>query len=58
MLGAAHHLGSGVEADQRAALTLLLRAQAGGSDLAARFIDRVRALLSPEDIAAARDKTP
>ncbi len=53
MLGAAHHLGSGVPLDRSAALVWLLRGQAGGSALAAPFLGPVRAALSPEEVAEA-----
>ncbi len=53
MLGAAYHLGSGAPADQSLALVYLLRGQAGGSVLAVRFLEAVRAKLSPEAIADA-----
>ena len=53
MLGAAHHLGAGIPVDQLAALVWLLRAKAGGSTLAERFLGPVRAALSQEEIAEA-----
>jgi TPR repeat protein len=57
MLGAAHHLGSGIPVDQVAALAWLLRAEAGGSTLAAPFLEPVRAALSPEEIAKAERRS-
>ncbi|SHI43432.1 hypothetical protein SAMN02745194_00353 [Roseomonas rosea] len=53
MLGAAHHLGAGVARDGVAALAWLLRAEAGGSELARPFLNPVRAGLPPGDIAEA-----
>jgi len=53
LLGAAHHLGVGVARDRVAAFAWLLRAKTGGSALAERFFDAVRATLSPEELAAA-----
>jgi TPR repeat protein len=52
MLGAAYHLGAGVKRDPIEAFTLLTRARAGGSTLAAGFLDAVRAGLSAQEIAA------
>ena len=53
MLGAALHLGSGVARDPVAALAWLLRAQAGGSTLAAPFLSAARAALASSDLAEA-----
>jgi hypothetical protein len=53
MRGPEHHLGSGVALDRRAALAWLLRAEAGGSVLAAPFLGPVRAALAPDEIAEA-----
>jgi TPR repeat protein len=53
MLGAAHFLGAGVKRDGVAALTWLLRARAGGSQLAEPFIPQARSALTGEEIAAA-----
>lgn len=53
MLGAAFHLGSGVEKDDVAALAWLIRARAGHSALAERFHDAVRDALSAEQVADA-----
>ncbi|TWF52280.1 tetratricopeptide repeat protein [Neorhizobium alkalisoli] len=53
MLGAALHMGSGVEKDSIAALVWLIRAQAGGSELAKPFVGPVRDSLSAADIAEA-----
>ena len=53
MLGAAHHLGRGVALEGVAALVWLLRGQAGGSALAARFLRAARAARSPAEIAEA-----
>jgi hypothetical protein len=53
MLGAAHHLGRGVALDRVTALAWLLRGEAGGSTLAARFLGAARAALSPDEIAEA-----
>ncbi len=53
MLGAALHLGAGVPRERPAALAWLLRAQRGGSALAAPFLSPARALLSPAEIAEA-----
>jgi TPR repeat protein len=53
MLGAAHHLGRGVAPDRVAALAWLLRGQAGGSTLVARFLGAARAALSADEIAEA-----
>jgi TPR repeat protein len=53
MLGAAFHLGAGVERDGVAALALLIRARAGGSALAAPFLDPVRRTLTPAEAAEA-----
>ena len=53
MLGAAHALGAGVDRDPRAALAWLLRAQAGGSALAAPFLASARAALDAAGIAEA-----
>jgi TPR repeat protein len=60
MLGAAYLLGAGVEGDNVAALTWLLRAQRGGSPVATRFLSSARAALSDSDIAEAerRAATP
>jgi uncharacterized protein len=52
MLGAAYHLGAGVKRDPMEAFTWLTRAHAGGSALAAGFLDAVRAGLSTQEIAA------
>ena len=52
MLGAAYHLGAGVMRDPIEAFTWLTRAHAGGSALAARFLDAVRAGLSAQEVAA------
>ncbi len=46
MLGAALHLGMGVERDPLAAYEHLLRAEAGGSALAAPFIEAARNALN------------
>jgi len=53
MLGAALHLGAGVPREPLVALTWLLRAQRGGSALAAPFLQPARALLSPAEMAEA-----
>jgi TPR repeat protein len=53
MLGAAYYLGAGVERDPRQALVWLLRAQAGRSQLAARFFTATRAVLDAAEIAEA-----
>jgi hypothetical protein len=53
MLGAAYFLGAGVARDGVTALAWLLRARAGGSQLADPFMAPARAALSTEDIAAA-----
>ncbi|MFG1480671.1 tetratricopeptide repeat protein [Xanthobacter sp. V4C-4] len=53
LIGAAHHLGVGVPRDRVAAFAWLLRAKSGGSTLADRFFDTVRATLSPEELSAA-----
>jgi TPR repeat protein len=47
-LGAALHTGQGIPADQVEALVWLTRAMSGGSALAANFLGRVRAQLTPE----------
>ena len=52
-LGAAFHTGLGVPADQIEALVWLTRAMSGGSALAANFLGRVRAELTPEAVALA-----
>lgn len=52
MLGAAYHLGAGVKRDPIEAFTWLTRARAGGSALAAGFLDAVRAGSSAQEIAA------
>jgi TPR repeat protein len=52
-LGAALHTGQGVPADQVEALVWLTRAMSGGSALAANFLGRVRAELTPEAVARA-----
>ena len=54
MLGAAHHMGAGVARDAVAALAWLLRAQHGGSKLAAPFLPAARAACTPD--AAARSR--
>ncbi len=51
MLGAAHHIGSGVPRIPVTAYAWLLRAQAGGSQLAAPFMTSAREALSPEQLA-------
>lgn len=48
MLGAAYHLGAGVPRDAAAAYEWLLRGHAGGSGLAAPFLEAVRAALPPD----------
>jgi TPR repeat protein len=53
MLGAAYYLGAGVERDLSQALIWLLRAEAGRSQLAARFLTATRAVLSAAEIADA-----
>jgi TPR repeat protein len=53
MLGAAYYLGAGVERDPRQALIWLLRAEAGNSQLAARFLAATRAVLTANEIAEA-----
>jgi TPR repeat protein len=53
MLGAAYYLGAGVERDPRQALAWLLRAEAGNSQLAARFLAATRAVLNAAEIAEA-----
>ena len=53
MLGAACHLGAGVPIDAVEALVWLLRAQAGGSSLAKRYMEAAHAALSAEEIAEA-----
>jgi hypothetical protein len=53
MLGAAYYLGAGVERDPRQALVWLLRAQAGRSQLAARFLTATRGVLDAAEIADA-----
>ena len=52
MLGAAHVMGAGVSRDAEKALTLLLIARKGGSELADRFIDAARNSLSAAQVAA------
>ncbi|MFY8152682.1 MAG: sel1 repeat family protein, partial [Hyphomicrobiales bacterium] len=47
MLGAANHLGQGVERDPMRAMVLLIMAQAGGSPLAATFFNAVKSALPP-----------
>ena len=53
-------LGAGVQRDNVAALTWLLRARRGGSAVATRFLNSARAALSDSEIAAAerRAATP
>ncbi|MGQ3675782.1 tetratricopeptide repeat protein [Xanthobacter sp. TB0139] len=53
MLGAAHHSGAGVPRDRVASYAWLLRAKAGGSPLAQRFMEPMEGTLSPEELAAA-----
>jgi TPR repeat protein len=53
MLGAAHHIGAGVGHEPILALAWLIRAMRGGSELAAPFVQAVRAALTPEQIAEA-----
>jgi TPR repeat protein len=53
MLGAAYLLGTGVPRDGVAALAWLLRASAGGSALAARFLNNARGTLSADQIGEA-----
>lgn len=47
MLGAANHLGQGVERDPMRAMVLLILATNGGSALAKTFFNAVRASLPP-----------
>jgi uncharacterized protein len=54
MVGAAYHLGSGVNRDGVAAYAWLLRAREGGSALAEPFFVAVERSLSPDEIAEAR----
>jgi uncharacterized protein len=53
MLGAAFHLGAGIQRDPVEALVWLVRARSGGSPLTGQFFQAVRAALSPEQIAEA-----
>jgi hypothetical protein len=53
MLGAAHYLGAGVERDPQQALVWLLRATAGKSELASRFLNATRSVLTSDEIAEA-----
>ncbi|MGE4373082.1 MAG: tetratricopeptide repeat protein [Xanthobacter sp.] len=53
MLGAAHHSGAGVPRDRVASYAWLLRAKAGGSPLAERFMEPMEGSMSPEELAAA-----
>jgi hypothetical protein len=56
MLGAAYHLGAVVPRDPVEAFAWLLRARAGGSALAGRFFQAVRAGLSAEQVAQAEQR--
>ncbi len=53
MLGAAFHMGRGVAKDDIKALYWLLRADRAGEEKAKAFLGRVRAVLSPAQIAEA-----
>jgi uncharacterized protein len=53
MLGAAHLLGAGAPRDGVVALAWLLRASAGGSPLAAPFLNNARGALTSGEIAEA-----
>jgi uncharacterized protein len=53
MLGAACYLGAGVERDPSQALVWLLRATAGKSELASRFLNAARSVLTSDEIAEA-----
>jgi TPR repeat protein len=53
MLGAAYYLGQGVASDRIEALAWLLRADMGGSALAARFLEAARKDLPGEDLVEA-----
>jgi TPR repeat protein len=53
MLGAAHYLGAGIERDPQQALVWLLRATAGKSQLASRFLNATRSVLTVDEIAEA-----
>ncbi len=53
MLGAAYHLGAGAPRDALAAYVWLLRARAGGSPLAGRYVEAAQAALSPDEILEA-----
>jgi TPR repeat protein len=53
MLGAAYILGNGLPRDGVAALSWLLRAQAGHSPLANKFFKSARSVLSADEIAEA-----
>jgi TPR repeat protein len=57
MLGAAHILGAGVARDRVAALTWLIRARAGGSALADRYLKVARRGLAIEDSAEAERRS-
>ena len=56
MLGAACYLGAGVARDYLQALVWLLRARAGKSSLAAKFLEPTRAVLTPAEIAEAEQR--
>jgi TPR repeat protein len=53
MLGAVHYIGAAVERDPIIALSWLIRAMRGGSQLAAPFFDKARAELTPKQVAEA-----
>jgi hypothetical protein len=56
MLGAAYLLGTGVPRDGVAAMAWLLRANAGGSALAVRFLNNARSALSADQISEAEHR--
>src|SRR5579863_3154609 len=56
MLGAAYYLGAGVERDPRQALVWLLRAAAGKSELAPRYVTAARSVLTAAEIADAEQR--
>ncbi len=53
ILGAAYHLGAGVESDAVQSMAWLLRAQRNGSPLVQPFLGAVRARLSESEFAEA-----
>jgi TPR repeat protein len=53
MLGAAYYLGAGVERDPQQALLWLSRATAGKSELASKFLNATRSVLTADEIAEA-----